>query len=66
MCAKLSRGLHGTRAAPARWEALYTNTLQGLGFIRGRPAPVASFAPVGISGASCAGTISPSPVMTRT
>eukprot|EP00969_Alexandrium_andersonii_P010168 443660-Alexandrium_andersonii.AAC.1 len=36
MCAKLSRSLYGTRAAPARWEALRTNILQGLGFARGK------------------------------
>ena len=35
-CAKLVRSLYGTRDAPARWEALYTSTLQGFGFERGR------------------------------
>eukprot|EP00969_Alexandrium_andersonii_P224651 9921517-Alexandrium_andersonii.AAC.1 len=35
-CAKLVRGLYGTRAAPSRWEALYTSTLEGFGSIRGR------------------------------
>ena len=34
-CAKLRRSLYGTRAAPARWEALYTRTLEGFGFARG-------------------------------
>ena len=36
MCAKLRRSLYGTRAAPARWEALYTETLESFGFARGR------------------------------
>eukprot|EP00969_Alexandrium_andersonii_P219928 9714275-Alexandrium_andersonii.AAC.1 len=36
MCAKLRRSLYGTRAAPARWEALYTETLESFGFIRGK------------------------------
>ena len=29
------RSLYGTRGAPARWEELYTTTLEGLGFQRG-------------------------------
>eukprot|EP00969_Alexandrium_andersonii_P290883 12857059-Alexandrium_andersonii.AAC.1 len=29
MCAKLNRSLYGARAAPARWGALCTITLQG-------------------------------------
>ena len=36
MCAKLVRSLYGMREAPARWEELYTATLEGLGFLRGR------------------------------
>eukprot|EP00969_Alexandrium_andersonii_P111121 4905304-Alexandrium_andersonii.AAC.1 len=36
MCAKLNRSLYGARAAPARWEALYTTALQGLGFVHGK------------------------------
>eukprot|EP00969_Alexandrium_andersonii_P342143 15123543-Alexandrium_andersonii.AAC.1 len=36
VCAKLNRSLYGTRAAPARWGALYTATLEGFGFVRGR------------------------------
>eukprot|EP00969_Alexandrium_andersonii_P287041 12688799-Alexandrium_andersonii.AAC.1 len=36
MCAKRNRSLCGTRAAPARWEALCTTTLQGLGLIQGK------------------------------
>ena len=35
-CAKLVRQLYGTRDAPARWEALYTQTLLDMGFERGR------------------------------
>ena len=34
-CAKLRRSLYGTRAALARWEALYTRTLESFGFVRG-------------------------------
>ena len=34
-CAKLRRSLYGTRAAPARWEALYTRVLVSFGFTRG-------------------------------
>ena len=34
-CAKLLRCLYGTRDAPARWEALYTEKLESLGFHRG-------------------------------
>eukprot|EP00975_Prorocentrum_lima_P047230 9876604-Prorocentrum_lima.AAC.1 len=36
MCAKLCRSLYGTRAAPARWEALYTSVLESFGFVRGK------------------------------
>eukprot|EP00969_Alexandrium_andersonii_P242179 10696712-Alexandrium_andersonii.AAC.1 len=36
MCAKLNRSSRGARAAPARWEALYTTTLQDFGFVRGK------------------------------
>eukprot|EP00969_Alexandrium_andersonii_P055795 2459346-Alexandrium_andersonii.AAC.1 len=36
MRAKLRRSLYGTRAAPARWEALYTSTLESFGFARGK------------------------------
>eukprot|EP00969_Alexandrium_andersonii_P172897 7642811-Alexandrium_andersonii.AAC.1 len=36
MRAKLRRSLYGTRAAPARWEALRTATLERLGFVRGK------------------------------
>eukprot|EP00969_Alexandrium_andersonii_P050421 2213830-Alexandrium_andersonii.AAC.1 len=35
MCAKLRRGLYGTRAAPARWEALCVEILDSFGFARG-------------------------------
>eukprot|EP00969_Alexandrium_andersonii_P011714 510547-Alexandrium_andersonii.AAC.1 len=35
MRAELRRGLYGTRAAPARWEALRTSTLESFGFARG-------------------------------
>ena len=35
-CGRLVRCLYGTRDAPARWEATYTETLQKLGFHRGR------------------------------
>eukprot|EP00969_Alexandrium_andersonii_P338076 14941130-Alexandrium_andersonii.AAC.1 len=31
MCTKLVRSLYSTRAAPPRWEALYTETLEGFG-----------------------------------
>ena len=34
--AKLARPLYGTRDAPARWEALYAQTLHDLGVERGR------------------------------
>ena len=34
-CARLRKCLYGTRDAPARWEALYTQKLQGMGFRRG-------------------------------
>eukprot|EP00969_Alexandrium_andersonii_P216727 9572446-Alexandrium_andersonii.AAC.1 len=36
MCAKLCRSLYGTRAAPARREALCTSVLESFGFIRGK------------------------------
>eukprot|EP00969_Alexandrium_andersonii_P373785 15484792-Alexandrium_andersonii.AAC.1 len=36
MCAKLRRSLYGTRAAPARWEVLYTEALESFGFARGK------------------------------
>ena len=36
MCAKLVRCLYGTRDAPARWEALYTDVLESFGFVRGK------------------------------
>eukprot|EP00969_Alexandrium_andersonii_P130573 5774051-Alexandrium_andersonii.AAC.1 len=36
MCAKLLRSLYGARAAPFRWEALYTETLESFGFVRGK------------------------------
>eukprot|EP00969_Alexandrium_andersonii_P002261 99013-Alexandrium_andersonii.AAC.1 len=36
MCAKLRRSLYGARAAPARWEALCTETLESFGFARGK------------------------------
>ena len=36
MCAKLLRCLYGTRDAPSRWEALFTETLESLGFERGK------------------------------
>ena len=36
MCAKLVCQLYGTRDAPARWEALYTQTLKDMGFECGR------------------------------
>eukprot|EP00969_Alexandrium_andersonii_P354986 15443413-Alexandrium_andersonii.AAC.1 len=36
MRAKLRRSLYGTRAAPARWEALCTETLESSGFARGK------------------------------
>eukprot|EP00969_Alexandrium_andersonii_P295569 13065241-Alexandrium_andersonii.AAC.1 len=34
MCAKLRRSIYGARPAPARWEALYTETLESFGFAR--------------------------------
>ena len=45
MCAKLVRSLYGTRDAPARWEELYTATLVGLGFLRGRASACCFFHP---------------------
>eukprot|EP00969_Alexandrium_andersonii_P200310 8848201-Alexandrium_andersonii.AAC.1 len=36
MCAKLRRSLYGARAAPAHWEALYTEALESFGFSRGK------------------------------
>eukprot|EP00969_Alexandrium_andersonii_P273699 12097117-Alexandrium_andersonii.AAC.1 len=36
MCAKLRRSLNGTLAAPARWEALHTGTLESFGFAKGK------------------------------
>eukprot|EP00969_Alexandrium_andersonii_P163465 7225352-Alexandrium_andersonii.AAC.1 len=36
MCAKLRRSLYGTRAAPARWEALCTETFESFGYARGK------------------------------
>eukprot|EP00969_Alexandrium_andersonii_P255209 11281150-Alexandrium_andersonii.AAC.1 len=36
MCAKLRRGLYGTRAAPARWEGLRAPTLESFGIARGK------------------------------
>eukprot|EP00969_Alexandrium_andersonii_P124069 5482628-Alexandrium_andersonii.AAC.1 len=36
MCAKLCRSLYSTRAAPARWGALRTSTLESFGFARGK------------------------------
>ena len=35
-CWKLRKCLYGTKHAPARWEAHYTEKLEGLGFIRGK------------------------------
>ena len=35
LCGRLRRCLYGTRDAPARWEALYTDRLEGIGFRRG-------------------------------
>ena len=35
-CARLVRCLYGTRDAPSRWEALYTQTLEAMGFTRGK------------------------------
>eukprot|EP00969_Alexandrium_andersonii_P277473 12265039-Alexandrium_andersonii.AAC.1 len=35
MRAKRQRGLYGARAAPARWGALRTETLESFGFARG-------------------------------
>eukprot|EP00969_Alexandrium_andersonii_P205244 9069122-Alexandrium_andersonii.AAC.3 len=45
MCAKLVRGLCGTRAAPSRWEAFYTETLESFGFIRGRASACCFYHP---------------------
>eukprot|EP00969_Alexandrium_andersonii_P289723 12805875-Alexandrium_andersonii.AAC.1 len=45
MCAKLNRSLYGTRAAPALWESLYMNTLQGLGFAREKASAGCFFHP---------------------
>eukprot|EP00969_Alexandrium_andersonii_P252922 11178587-Alexandrium_andersonii.AAC.1 len=36
MRAKLWRSLYGTRAAPVRWEALHTETLESFGFARSK------------------------------
>eukprot|EP00969_Alexandrium_andersonii_P223265 9861030-Alexandrium_andersonii.AAC.1 len=36
MCAKLRRSLCGTRAAPARWRALCTETLESFGLAKGK------------------------------
>eukprot|EP00969_Alexandrium_andersonii_P082943 3658466-Alexandrium_andersonii.AAC.1 len=36
MCAKFRRSLYGTRAAPARWEALCAWTLESFGLARGK------------------------------
>eukprot|EP00969_Alexandrium_andersonii_P188548 8332957-Alexandrium_andersonii.AAC.1 len=36
MCAKLRRSLYGARAAPARREALYTETLESFGLAKGK------------------------------
>eukprot|EP00969_Alexandrium_andersonii_P210405 9294743-Alexandrium_andersonii.AAC.1 len=36
MRAELRRSLCGTRAAPVRWEALYTSTLESFGLARGK------------------------------
>eukprot|EP00969_Alexandrium_andersonii_P341655 15101672-Alexandrium_andersonii.AAC.1 len=36
MCAKLRCSLYGARVAPARWEALCTETLESFGFARGK------------------------------
>eukprot|EP00969_Alexandrium_andersonii_P287305 12701497-Alexandrium_andersonii.AAC.1 len=36
MCAKLRRSLYCTRAAPALWEALCTETLASFGLARGK------------------------------
>eukprot|EP00969_Alexandrium_andersonii_P155068 6855523-Alexandrium_andersonii.AAC.1 len=43
MCAKLRRSLYGTRAAPARWEALYTETLESFGLVKGRASACCFF-----------------------
>eukprot|EP00969_Alexandrium_andersonii_P125823 5562708-Alexandrium_andersonii.AAC.1 len=34
--AQLVRSLCGIRAAPSRWEALYTETLESFGFVWGK------------------------------
>eukprot|EP00969_Alexandrium_andersonii_P051005 2240634-Alexandrium_andersonii.AAC.1 len=36
MSAELCRSLYGTRAAPARWEALSMSTLESFRFARGK------------------------------
>eukprot|EP00969_Alexandrium_andersonii_P354602 15442530-Alexandrium_andersonii.AAC.1 len=36
LCVKLCRSLSGTRAAPARREALHTSVLESFGFVRGK------------------------------
>eukprot|EP00969_Alexandrium_andersonii_P022648 991135-Alexandrium_andersonii.AAC.1 len=45
MCAKLNHSLYGTRAAPARWEALYTATSQGFGFVTGKASACCFYRP---------------------
>ena len=45
MRAKLVRSLYGTRDAPARWGELYTATLEGLGFVRGRASACCFYHP---------------------
>eukprot|EP00969_Alexandrium_andersonii_P282211 12476704-Alexandrium_andersonii.AAC.1 len=36
MCAKPRRSLYGTRAEPARWEALCTSTLESVWLVGGK------------------------------
>ena len=45
-CAKLVRNLYGTRGAPARWEVLYTSTLEVFGFERGRASACCFYRPL--------------------
>eukprot|EP00969_Alexandrium_andersonii_P055119 2429244-Alexandrium_andersonii.AAC.1 len=45
MCAKLRRSLYGTRAAPARWGALYIETSESFGFARGRASSCCFYHP---------------------
>eukprot|EP00969_Alexandrium_andersonii_P130974 5791630-Alexandrium_andersonii.AAC.1 len=45
MRAKLRRSLYGTRAAPARWEALCTETLASFGFAKGKASACCFYHP---------------------